>query len=64
MHVRDLLSGEVYARGDGTHTLQQSTTVKADHDACLRLDGLVQHPGCFVDTAGQRARIAEHANRR
>ena len=30
MHVRDLLSFEVDARGDGTHTLQQSTTLKAD----------------------------------
>ena len=30
MYVRDLLSREVYARGDGTHTLQQSTTLKAD----------------------------------
>ena len=28
--VRDLLSREVDARGDGTHTLQQSTTLKAD----------------------------------
>ena len=30
MCVRDLLSHEVDARGDGTHTLQQSTTPKAD----------------------------------
>ena len=30
MCVRDLLSFEVDARGDGTHTLQQSTTLKAD----------------------------------
>ena len=30
MYVRDLLSREVDARGDGTHTLQQSTTLKAD----------------------------------
>ena len=27
--------GEVDARGDGTHTLPQSTTLKADDDACL-----------------------------
>ena len=30
MYVRDLLSFEVDARGDGTHTLQQTTTLKAD----------------------------------
>ena len=30
MYVRDLLSFGVDARGDGTHTLQQSTTLKAD----------------------------------
>ena len=30
MYVRDLLSYEVDARGDGAHTLQQSTTLKAD----------------------------------
>ena len=30
MYVRDLLSCEVDARGDATHTLQQSTTLKAD----------------------------------
>ena len=30
VHVRDLLSFEVDARGDRTHTLQQSTTLKAD----------------------------------
>ena len=30
MYVRDLLSFEVDARGEGTHTLQQSTTLKAD----------------------------------
>ena len=30
MYVRDLLSREVVAGGDGTHTLQQSTTLKAD----------------------------------
>ena len=31
LYVRDLLSREVFdARGDGTHTLQQSTTLKAD----------------------------------
>ena len=30
MHVRELLSFEADARGDGTHTLQQSTTLKAD----------------------------------
>ena len=29
MYVRDLLSCGVFARGDGTHTLQQSTTLKA-----------------------------------
>ena len=28
--VRDLLSREVFARGGGTHTLQQSTTLKAE----------------------------------
>ena len=28
--VRDMLSREVDARGDGTHTLQQSRTLKAD----------------------------------
>ena len=28
--MRDVLSREVDARGDGTHTLQQSTTLKAD----------------------------------
>ena len=30
LYVRDLLSYEVDARGDGTHNLQQSTTLKAD----------------------------------
>ena len=30
MYVRDLLSREVVAGGGGTHTLQQSTTLKAD----------------------------------
>ena len=30
MYVRDLLTFEVDARGDGTHTPQQSTTLKAD----------------------------------
>ena len=30
MYVRDLLSRGVFARGDGTHTLQQSTPLKAD----------------------------------
>ena len=30
LYVRDLLSREVFARGDGTLTLQQSTTLKAD----------------------------------
>ena len=30
MYVRDWLSYQVDARGDGTHTLQQSTTLKAD----------------------------------
>ena len=30
VYVRDSLSREVDARGDGTHTLQQSTTQKAD----------------------------------
>ena len=30
MYVRDLLSREVDGRGDGTHTLQESTTLKAD----------------------------------
>ena len=30
MYMRDLLSLEVDARGDGTHTLQQGTTLKAD----------------------------------
>ena len=30
MYVRDLLSFKVDAGGDGTHTLQQSTTLKAD----------------------------------
>ena len=30
MYVRDLLTREVDARGDGTHTLQHSTTLKAD----------------------------------
>ena len=30
MYVRDLVSYEVDARIDGTHTLQQSTTLKAD----------------------------------
>ena len=30
MCVRDLLSRAVFARGDGTHTLQQSTTLKED----------------------------------
>ena len=30
MYVRDLLSCEVFARGGGTHTLQQGTTLKAD----------------------------------
>ena len=30
MYVRDFLSREVYARGGGTHSLQQSTTLKAD----------------------------------
>ena len=30
LYVRDVLSREVDARGDGTHTLQQSTTLKAD----------------------------------
>ena len=29
-HVRDLLSHVVDARGDGTHTLQEGTTLKAD----------------------------------
>ena len=30
LYVRDMLAREVDARGDGTHTLQQSTTLKAD----------------------------------
>ena len=30
LYVRDLLSRDVDARGDGSHTLQQSTTLKAD----------------------------------
>ena len=30
LYVRDLLSREVDARGDGAHTLQHSTTLKAD----------------------------------
>ena len=30
LYVRDLLSREVDARGDGTHTVQQSTALKAD----------------------------------
>ena len=30
LYVRDTLAREVDARGDGTHTLQQSTTLKAD----------------------------------
>ena len=51
MHVRDLLSFEIDARGDGTHTLQQSTTLKADT------------MGGFTVPADQCARAAEHANR-
>ena len=30
LYVRDMLSFEIDARGDGTHTMQQSTTLKAD----------------------------------
>ena len=30
LYVRDMLAPEVDARGDGTHSLQQSTTLKAD----------------------------------
>ena len=30
LYVRDMLTREVDARGDGTHTMQQSTTLKAD----------------------------------
>ena len=30
LYVRDVLAREVDARGDGTHTLQQGTTLKAD----------------------------------
>ena len=30
LYVRDMLAREVDARGGGTHTLQQSTTLKAD----------------------------------
>ena len=57
MYVRDLLSYEVDARGDGTHTLQQSTTLKAD---TMR----ASDSGSFTDPADQRARTTEHANRR
>ena len=41
MDVRDLLSYEVDARGDGTHTLQQSTTLKVD--SMRASDKILQH---------------------
>ena len=63
MYVRDLLSFEVDARGDGTHTLQQSTTLKADTMRAVRQDGLLQHSSGFTDPADQCARTAEHVNR-
>ena len=49
MYVRDLLSFEVDAGGDGTHTLQQSTTLKAMRPALQILQ--------------TSARAAEHAKR-
>ena len=55
LYVRDLLSREVDARGDGTHTLQQSTTLNTEGGH----GGLLQYAGCFADTADQRARTAE-----
>ena len=60
--VRDLLSREVFSRGYGTHTLQQSTTLKADTmRASDKMDS------CNIRAAFQilqtSARTAELANR-
>ena len=61
MYVRDLLSFEVDARSNGTHTLQQSTTLKADTmRASDKMDS------CNIRAALQilqtSVRAAEHAN--
>ena len=52
MYVRDLLSYEVDARGDGTHTLQQSITLKADTMRATHK----------MDSSDQHARTAELTN--
>ena len=38
MYVRDLLSFEVDARGDGTHTPAAEHNTEGGHDACFRQD--------------------------
>ena len=58
LYVRDLLSREVDERGDGTHTLQQSTSLKAD------TDGLLYYSRGFANSSDQHTRTAEHRNSR
>ena len=61
-NVRDLLSREVYARGDDTYFLQQNTILKADK---IRVSDKMD--SCNIRTVLQilqtSARIAELANR-
>ena len=62
MYVRDLLSFEVDARGNGTHTLQQSTTLKADTmRASDKMDSCNIRAALHILQTSVRA--AEHANR-
>ena len=60
--MRDLLFHEMDARGDGTHTLQQSTTLKAD---TMRASDKIY--SCNIRAALKilqtSARATEHANR-
>ena len=61
MYVRDLLSYEMDARGDGTHTLQQSTILKADTmRASDKMDSCNFRAALQIDLC---ARAAELANR-
>ena len=58
-YVREMLACEVYVRGDGTHTLLQSTTLEAD--TMLASDKMDSSDIQYCRPAW---RTAEHANRR
>ena len=59
LYVRDMLAREHDARGDGTHTLQQSTTLKADTmPASDKMDS------CNIRAALQILRANTRAHRR